>query len=799
MEDQQRTQQLLPEKNGRHPQPVLPVYTPIVQEQKTDEWDVRQFLAVVRRRGLVIGSVAIAICATVWTWTLSRQAVYEGNFGLLVEPVTGESNLAGLGQVPGGSSRYQREGLDYDTQILVLRSSEIMAPIVQQISTRYPDVSYGSLMGNMKISRFQETKILEVSYKDSDPQKIQFILEQLSKGYLKYSVQQRQQSLGQGIQFVDFQLPQLRGRVNSLQIQMQGFREQYNLIAPEDKAGLLYQKASNLEQQRLDTQKQLAEARRFYAALQGRSGAQLAMQAESGSLDMTSPAASSAQSTASSALSQTAPSQAESEEVQNSNGSRRSSSEIIKSAPGNVPGKSSAATARNEGSLYQSLMAQVRQLDSQIALESSRFQADSPHIQALKQKRANLLPVLQQEAKRALGNKLVEVANQIAALETRTAKITREESSLNQQVKQLPNLARRYTDLQRELRIATESLNRFLEKREVLQVEAAQKVMPWQIIASPQAPTVPISPNVQRNLILGAIAGLLAGIAAATLLERLDNDFHSAEDLKELTKLPLLGVIPFQKHLKQLAFRNESTVETPEGQQAAVPSPKKSGGYSYFPFVEAFRSLYTNIGFLGSDTPIHSLVVSSSHQGDGKSTVALHLAEAAAAMGRRVLVVDADLRRPQVHRQLGLPNELGLSNIISANMPFTDVIQRLPSSSDCFVLTSGQLPPDPIKLLSSKKMQNLMYQLRQEFDLVIYDTPPLLGFSDGSLLATNTDGMVLVVRMGKTDRSAVMRALDGLKLSRACVLGTVFNSVTKHEGNAYNYYYRYGSPNAATE
>ena len=324
MEEQQRTQQLLPERNGKHPQPLLPIYTPLMQEQKADEWDLRQLLAMVRRRGVVIGSIAIAICGSVWFWTLSRQAVYEGKFGFLVEPVTSERELAGLTQVPGTNPNLRREGLDYDTQILVLKSPELVAPIVKQISTRYPDINYGSLVGNLKISRLLETKIIEVSYQDSDPQKIQFILEQVAKGYVKYSVQQRQNSLNQGIQFVDFQLPQLRGRVNSLQVQLQRFREQYNFIDPEGKVALLYGKAGSLESQRLDTQKQLAETRRFYKALQGKTGAQLAMQAESGSLDMTAPGQSSVDLAQSGALNRTLPSSSGTEQTQSSSSNQTS-------------------------------------------------------------------------------------------------------------------------------------------------------------------------------------------------------------------------------------------------------------------------------------------------------------------------------------------------------------------------------------------------------------------------------------------------------------------------------------------
>lgn len=744
MEDQQRTQPPSFEKNGKHLQPSLPTYTnsaPININQPSDDLDLRQLVTIVRRRIVVIGSVAVSLAVGVGFWTFAQQPKYEGTFKLLVEPVTTENNLEELTRIPGVNPVLQQEGLDYSTQIEVLISPELMAPIVSRLAQQYPDIDYKSMLEDMTIERFEKTKILEVSYQDTEKEKIQFVLKQLAKDYLKYSLQERQTNLRQGIQFVDSQLPELQLRVNSLQKQLQQFRQQYNFIDPEVKGEQLSKQVDTIELQRLDTQKELAETRALYASFQAQSGEALA----------DNPAF---------------------------------------YAATNSQERSDTAQALKEAPVYQKLVGQLRDIESQIGSDSTRFQEDSPNMVMLRNKRENLLPVLRSEAQRILGNKLVELSTKISGLEVRLAEITQAENQLNQSVEQLPTLARQYTDLQRELKVATESLNRFLEKRESLQIENAQNEIPWQIIAAPKVEKEQISPNITRNLVLGAIAGIMAGMAAALLAERLDNVFHTPEDLKDLTKLPLLGVIPFNKGLKQLAPLAQAKVEKKaEGYKLVLPNINNTQNESYFPFVESFRSLHTNINFLGSDTPINSLVVSSAQKGDGKSTVSVQLAQAAAAMGQRVLLVDADMRLPQVHSRLGLPNEQGLSNIISTNLPVYEAIQRSPLWENLFVITAGQIPPDPIKLLSSKKMQNIMVELRTEFDLVIYDTPPILGLADSSIVATHTAGIVLVVRMAKTDRNVVRQALDGLKLSRANVLGLVVNGVKKHSGNAYNYYY----------
>jgi capsular exopolysaccharide synthesis family protein len=341
-------------------------------------------------------------------------------------------------------------------------------------------------------------------------------------------------------------------------------------------------------------------------------------------------------------------------------------------------------------------------------------------------------------------------------------------------------------------------LSRFLAVQEKLQIEESQKTPAWQKLSEPQKPQSPISPNVPRGLVLAGIAGLLAGAGAGFLAEKLDKVFHSPDELKESSGLPILGTIPFTKELKKRSADASASL-MPDEENREIRFKGRSYGYNSSPFLESFRTLHTNLQFISPDQPIRSLVISSSTPADGKSTVTTYLAQAAAAMGLRVLLVDADLRRPRIHETTDLPNVWGLSNVISSEINVDDVIQRcslgaatLSSTEDnLFVLTAGQIPPDPTRRLASKKMRSLVERLQEEFDLVIYDTPPLLGLADARILAAHTDGIALVVGLGKTDRSVFTEVLYGLKTSRARVLGLIANGVKNYTTSSYDQYLRY--------
>lgn len=690
------------------PQPFLGI------EDSGNNWSFREFLSLIRRRGLLIAGVTTVVMVTfVVNLKLNqKQPEYESSFQLLVEPVNDDSKVV---DVVKDTNLTTTSGLDYDSQIQVLKSPELMDSLIQQLQVSYPDISYDDLMNALQINRLGETKIIEVRYRSNDPKKIKVVLDKISSEYIEYSQERRQTKLRQGINFVEKQLPFLQNRVDQIQRELQTFRLSYKFNDPEAEAKQIDEQIAILSEQRERVNMQL--------------------------------------------------------------GQTRSNVEILK-------GKDGAAAVLNNALLYQQLLTQIRQLDSQIAQESARLQEDNPTIQTLREKRASLLPLLENEAQRFLDVKLSETGAQVQTLEVQRQEMDKTIQRLEQKRKRLPALARQYKALQQKLQITTESLNRFLSTRENLQIQVSQTELGWQLLKKPIQPEKPVTfSDTKRNLLVGLATSLVLAIGIALLIEKLDNRYHSANDLKDKLKLPLLGNIPFEKQL-QISKSRTSKANIPLVRIPDLPSDRNPGlavipdqDYSNHSvkFLEALRLLYTNIQLLGCDRQMRSIIISSAMPGDGKSTVAFHLAQIATAMGQRVLLIDANLRQPVIHTLSELNNLWGLSNLISTNLPPEEVIRKFPSMSQLSVITAGPIPPDPTKLLSSEKMKRLMADFHNTFDLVIYDTPPLLGLADASLLAPNTDGILLVVRIDKTDSSKIQQALDHLKISPMNVLGIVGN------------------------
>ena len=697
------------------------------EEQKGD-WNANRVLGVFQRRWHVVSSVAILVASYMIATSLTVSPQYQGRFRLLVEPVNAGDDLSKLTSGASDGSNNPNSTLDYDTQIQVLQSPELIGEVVNVLRSDYPRLSYGAIVNNLKISRVGKTKILEVRYQATNAQITQAVVEQLAKAYLQYSLSQRQTNLRQGIQFVEKQLPINQQRVEQLQKQLQAFRQNNYLIDPNSQAEQITGQINGMNQQQAQINQALALAESDFALIQDEAG---------------------------------------------------------------------VTTTLNQAPGYQQIISQLRSIEIQIAEELTRFGAQSFNIRVLEEKRNNLMPLLQNEAQQAVGGKAAELAMRIQTLQIQKDAIDQAQTQLYQSFQQLPGLSRQYTNLQRELQVATESLDRFLTARETLQIQAAQSEIPWQMV-EPPALEKPDSSNLLQDLLIALIAGLAAGLAVAILLEQWVNTYQTVEDLKKKIKLPILGQLQFQPKLRDakgslsigrsLLANLSNLVPSPVDPESVSPASTSANSpqfhsesnsvYGTSEFVEALQILYTNLQLRSLDQPVQSVIVSSAESGDGKTTIAVQLAQTVAAMGKRVLLVDADFRRPSVHTQLQLENQQGLFEVLTANLPIREALQSLPHLPLCKVLASGQVSSNPTQLLASKQMHHYMAAFQQTADLVIYDAPPLAGLADASLLAPHTDGILFVIGLGKTSRSTLARTLEDLKISQVPILGIVCNSLS---------------------
>ena len=729
---------------GQYRSVSSPNYLASTPEEDDQVLDMSWVIAVVKRRLLVM-AIAAASLATlsgsfiVWN---GKKIVsqYEGKFTALVEPVTTDDRLSklfvqaqnnSLGIIDLDKIKSSAEygsSVDYQSLVRVLKTPEVLIPLVDRLKKRYPKIDYKILSNSLNIKRvtfLQDgkeggTKLLDISYIDQDPKRIKYVLEETASYYLEYMGKERLRVSKQSIDFIARQIPPLQQKVDNLQQELQILKIKYNFNEPGLRNRSLSDQLDHLTNRRLEVQVQLAQSRKQY----------------------------------------------ESYKKISLRGDYRW---IVEISP-----KS-----------YEGLTSKVTDIESQLALSSTQFYENSLPIQSLREKQQNLRGLMQREAESVL----YHMKSQIEQLEARERVLANSQNLLQAKTTQMPQAQRRYDDIQVKLEIAKETLRLFLEKQKTLQLDVGEINGSWQIISKPQLVTddkgniYPVTEKpTRRHLMIAIIISSLLGIAIGFLIEVLHTVFHTPEEIKSATKRPLLGVIPIAKAMKIKSRRSgsfspkftsvSSTTNSESLKEIIISNNDKD-----FSVIEAFHYLYTNIQLLNAEHPITSLTITSTIKGEGKSTVAVYLAKTASAVGKRVLLVDANMRFPQLHTYLGLSNRKGLSNTLSSDLSLNEVIQRLPDDENLFVLTAGTIPADPITLLSSKKMHYLMEQFLALFDLVIYDTPPLMGVADGHLLASQTEGTVLIVKIEKTDRDMVKKALDQLNVVDFKVLGVVANGV----------------------
>jgi len=285
-------------------------------------------------------------------------------------------------------------------------------------------------------------------------------------------------------------------------------------------------------------------------------------------------------------------------------------------------------------------------------------------------------------------------------------------------------------------------------------------------------PMFPISPRPFQSTALAGAVGLMLAAGIAFLIEYLDDTLKTMEDIERVLQLPVLG------YIAQIEYDSKN-----EESLYVTRQPRS-------PVSEAFRLLRTNLEFAGVDRPLRRLLVTSAGPGEGKTTISVNLAAIMAQGGKRVVLVDADLRRPKIHRFLGLSNKVGLSDLFRGVVAVRMVSQQVQDVETVSVLTSGSLPPNPTELLASVRMEQILQEAEQDADILIIDSPPSL-VADVQVLAGKVDGVILIIHPGHTPEDAASATLEMLKRAGGRTLGVVLNRIPRNRAEYYGGYRHY--------
>ncbi|MCC0176480.1 polysaccharide biosynthesis tyrosine autokinase [Waterburya agarophytonicola K14] len=748
-------------------------------------FSLSEFKQIVYRRWKPALAVGITVFTGLFLLTALKTPEYRSETLILLENPQNQESATVAPQQTTGSQYYSMT--DLSTEIYVLRSNSMIAKAVETLKDRYPEISVGEIVSKISIHQAVNNKVptdvLAVSYVDPDPEKAKAVLEALGSTYIDYSLEKQRSQASNAIKFIDSQLPHAQKKLDEAAKEIRHFRQVHQLVDPEVSAMTAGEEKQSIA---------------------------LEIQQTQIAIDL--------------------------------NRKQREELEYQLKELGQDSETMLASSVLAEDGVYQNLANKLREIETQYNLGTVDFR-DNFHVMGnLQEKRKELKKQLQKRAEQVLGKSIspeilerivltpsytdvrvsadsagesggsesgssesinnqttnssggdrqissegstlgllatrkLDLENQASSLQSQLASLRREKAAADNKFISIPGLQQTFTELKRQVELKSESYNYLLERRQELEISEAEETAPWRVLNAPFLPGDPISPNIKQGLIQALMAGGFLGLATAFILQQLDQSVKQVEEIKQITKLPLLGVIP-----KVGDPRIEANIHTTRQ------------SYSYYSsFTEGLRSLAMNLRYLmADDGQIKSLAITSSTSAEGKSTISYNLGIVLAELGQRVLVVDADLRKPKLHKLAQIKNESGLSEAITTDNLWTEYLR--PSSIDNLdLITAGTTSPNPIALLNSDKMKQLIEDWEAGYDYIIIDTPPIGVIADAKSLANEVDSMLFISGIQRASRKSISNALDVLRQSQCNVAGVVANMVDpEFDYYAYSYYDSY--------
>ncbi|HEY9608360.1 polysaccharide biosynthesis tyrosine autokinase [Allocoleopsis sp.] len=718
---------------------------------ETDAGYGQLFAVLLRRRLWIVGVLCIVLPISTIK-ALREKPTYQSSMQLLVEP-NYQSKGGAEGDKQFTDSNVQ---IDNVTQLRLMQSSQLIGKAVELLRHDYPNISVDEIKQFLTVSQVQDgkgdksvTKLFEATYTDGNPVKTQKVLQAMQRVYQDYNREQQRLLLVRGLAFINTQLPKVRESVTQAEIALEQFRKRQNLIEPEEQAKTLVSAIASIEQERRTNEAQYKELQTRYKNIQ--------------------------------------------EKLATS------------------PQEALLSSRLSQSSRYQTLLNEIQKTDLAIAQQRIRFTDSSPVIQKLFLQRQEQVTLLQEEGQRILkksspsvsqsqenslaqgqfanvdlelSNQLLQTQTNLAALAARDRTLVQTEQQLRAQLNRFPSLLAEYGRLQPDIQIKRDTLQQLEKAKQELSLEIARGGFDWQVVEAPQLGEASASKK-KQSIMIGVVIGMFLGGVAAFVREMLDDAVHSPEDLQKCVNYPLLGItpdllylkkskslvkLPFSKPQDAASSASEPIIKLPFG-RPEDQAPWTIEVIYWPPYWESLDLIYKNIQLQNSDSPFSPLMLTSAVAGPEKSIIALGLAISAARLHQRVLLIDADLRNPTLHKRLNLPNEDGLSTLLTsdATVPISRRIQS--SSSYIDILTAGPAPADPANLLSSPRLGELIKVFEQTYDLVLLDASPVLGMVDAILAGSFCHCVVLAARIDKVTQAEIIEVTA--MLSKLNLIGII--------------------------
>lgn len=696
--------------------------------------ELKQYWQILWKRRWWVIFAFLAVVVTTGVITFTTPPLYQAGTKLLIEQRDRTlsaltPDMANMTQL----SSLSRTGSPLDTQAELLRSVPVIARVIKRVNLTNPAtgdlITTEDFLSSARVTQIKGTDILQISFLHTDPIVATQVSDVWAQVFLEQNRQANRTEASSAARFIQSQLEKTKRDLALAEQALRDYKANHGAVDLTEEARTSVQTMANMEAELRQASAAKNEAFSRVSALRQKLGmsAQEAMTSTAMSQDQT---------------------------IQKL---RQQLLELETS-----PILSNASLTPNHPEV-KNLQAQISQIRRALATEAAevvgrRYQSDGI--------RSNLDPIRQ-----GLTKELVAAEIDALGYQTRVDSLSRVVGGFNSRLANLPNKELNLTRLMRNASVTAELYKMLLQKHEEARIQEAMNVGNVRIVEEAVLPDRPIKPKKTQNMLLALAAGLLAGIGLAVFLEYLDDSIQTTDDAEDAVHLTTLGIIPWMRdaHAAKLI---------------ALTDPRS-------PAAESYRTLRTNIKFLSADNPLRTLAVTSAGPEEGKSTTVANMGVCFAQAGKRVLIVDTDMRKPTIHTIFNLPNQDGVSTILAGERSLEECLKPT-AQPGLWVLTCGPTPPNPAELLESQRMSQLIETLREHFDLVLFDAPPIIAVTDASVLAARLDGMLLLLGINKVTRKASRHALQLLDRAKVKVWGMVVRGVRPdNDGYYYSYYHKY--------